>query len=160
MDVRTRRPPTTLVGGLIGLLATALGLGAGEVTAALTRPEAAPIVVVANRFILGTPEWLKQFAIGQFGTSDKDALRVGIYLVIAVFAAITGVRALARRRDGLLAIGGFTAVGVLCALTTSAHRPSDVIPTLVAGGVAAAALNRLAVAAAATAAPLRSPAAG
>ncbi|MEP6851308.1 MAG: molybdopterin-dependent oxidoreductase [bacterium] len=126
--------------GVIGLVATAAGLGAGEVAAAFTRPEAAPIVVVANRFIAGTPEWLKQFAIGQFGTSDKDALRIGIYAVIAALAVAVGLRAVERLRNGLIGVALFTLVGALCALTTSAHRPSDVVPTLVAGTATAAAV--------------------
>ncbi|MBV9027002.1 MAG: molybdopterin-binding oxidoreductase, partial [Candidatus Eremiobacteraeota bacterium] len=51
------------VGGLIGLTSAAVALGVGELIAAALRPAAAPIVVIANKFILLTPEWLQNYAI-------------------------------------------------------------------------------------------------
>ena len=126
-----------------GLVAAAAGLGAGEAAAAAVRPEASPIVVVANRFILATPEWLKQLAIRNFGTDDKLALKLGIYLAIAGLAAVIGWRAAHRLAEGLIGLGLFAAIGVFCALTTHAHKVSDVIPVIVAALVAALVLTVL-----------------
>ncbi|MCW2525455.1 MAG: oxidoreductase molybdopterin binding protein [Pseudonocardiales bacterium] len=119
-------------GAACGLIAAGAGLGIGEVVAAFVRPEASPIVVVANRFILATPEWLKQAAIRNFGTDDKLALKVGIYVVIAVLAALVGWRAMHRLAEGLVGLALFGAIGIFCALTTHAHRASDVVPVIIA----------------------------
>lgn len=132
-----------LLAAVCGVVAAGVGLGVGELVAALVRPEASPVVVVANRFILATPEWLKQRAIRQFGTDDKLALGTGIFLVIGLFAACVGVLALYRRRWAVLALAGFGAVGVYCALTTHAHRAGDVIPVVFAAAAAAAVLDVL-----------------
>lgn len=131
------------VAALCGVLAAAVGLGIGELVAAFVRPEASPVVVVANRFILATPEWLKQRAIRQFGTDDKLALGTGIFIVIALFAAVVGVLGLYRRRAAALALLGFGAVGVYCALSTHAHRGSDVVPVVFAAVAAAVVLDVL-----------------
>ena len=123
----------SLLGALCGLLACAIGLGAGELTAALVRPEASPVVVVANRFILLTPEWLKRLAIDWFGTNDKNALGTGIFTFLAVFAAVVGIRAGRRWWEGVVGVAAFGAIGVYCALTDHAARGSDVVPSIVAG---------------------------
>ena len=130
-------------GALSGLLAAGTALGVGELAAAFVRPEASPIVVVANRFILLTPEWLKRFAIAQFGTDDKTALRVGILVVLGLFAVVVGLRAVRRPAEGVAGIALFGLIGVYCALTTNAHRGSDVIPTLVGTAAALAVLMAL-----------------
>jgi len=78
-----------LVGALAGVLAAAAGVGVGETVAAFTRPEAAPLAVVGTRFIQATPHWLEKFAIDLFATHDKDALRVGVAVVVTA-----GLRAL------------------------------------------------------------------
>ncbi len=130
-------------GAACGLLAAAAAVGVGEAAAAAVRPEASPVVVVANRFITLTPHWLTEFAIRQFGTHDKDVLRLGIYVVIAVFAAAVGVAAVRRLALGLAGVAVFGVVGVYCAVTAHAHRAGDVVPTVVATLAAAAVLVAL-----------------
>jgi DMSO/TMAO reductase YedYZ molybdopterin-dependent catalytic subunit len=133
----------SFLGALCGLLACAIGLGAGELTAALVRPEAAPVVVVANRLILLTPGWLKRLAIDWFGTNDKNALGTGIFAFLAVFAAVVGIRASRRWWEGLIGVAVFGLLGIYCALTDHAARGSDVVPSIVAAVVTAIALLRL-----------------
>jgi DMSO/TMAO reductase YedYZ molybdopterin-dependent catalytic subunit len=118
------------LGAVIGLLSAGLAIGVGEFVTAFVRPAAAPIVVVGNRIILLTPEPVRLWAIHRFGTNDKPALLTGIYLGIAVLAVVVGIIAIHRFALGLLGIAAFGAIGVYCALTTHAHRTSDVIPTL------------------------------
>ncbi|MCU1657612.1 MAG: molybdopterin-binding oxidoreductase [Pseudonocardiales bacterium] len=127
------------VGALIGLLSAAVALGVGEIVAAFVRPAASPVIVVGNRFILLTPEPIKRWAIRNFGTSDKTALLSGIYVVIAVFAVLAGQAALHRLVYGLAGVALFGAIGGYCALTTSAHRGTDVLPTVL-GTLAAGAV--------------------
>jgi len=124
-------PLSWLIGALVGLLTAGAAVGAGEAVAAFVRPESSPIIVVGNRFILLTPESVRRWAIRQFGTGDKAALLTGIYVVIAVLAVVLGILALRRLVFGLAGLGLFGAIGVYSALTTHAHRASDVIPTIV-----------------------------
>ncbi len=132
-SVRWRR----YVGTLIGLLAAAVAIGVGELVAAFVRPEASPIIVVGNRIITLTPEPVKRTAIDNFGTNDKTALLLTIYVLLAAFGAFVGSLAQRRLAYGLLGVAAFGAFGCYCALTASAARTTDVLPTL--AGTAAAA---------------------
>jgi DMSO/TMAO reductase YedYZ molybdopterin-dependent catalytic subunit len=134
-------------GVLIGLLSAAVALGVGELVAAFVRPAAAPVIVVGNRFIALTPEAVKRWAIRTFGTGDKHALLTGIYIGIAVFAVLVGLLAIRRLAYGLAGIAVFGAIGTYAALTTNAHRGSDVVPTILgtlAGAAVLVALVRVA----------------
>lgn len=133
-------PGRRAVAAVVGLVSASVALGVGELVAALVRPEASPVIAVGNRFILLTPEPVKRWAIRTFGTTDKNALIFGIYLVLALGAVLIGRLALRRLAYGLAAIGVFAAVGTYAALTTHDHRVSDIVPTLVGAAAAAAVL--------------------
>ena len=134
-------------GALIGLLAGGVAVGVGQLVAALFRPAAAPVIAVGNRLILLTPEPVKRWAIRQFGTGDKHALLTGIYLGLAGCAVGVGILAVRRLRLGLLGIGLLGALGAYCALTAAAHRPSDVVPSVLGALAGMYALSRLVAAA-------------
>jgi DMSO/TMAO reductase YedYZ molybdopterin-dependent catalytic subunit len=140
MKIRLLR---TGIGALIGLLAAAMAIGAGELSAAFVRPSASPIVAVGNKFILLTPESLKEYAIRQFGSHDKDALLAGIYAAVFVFALVVGALAMWRAIIGVLGLLAFGGVGVFSALTANSSRGCDVIPTIVATIVGLLVLNVL-----------------
>lgn len=118
-------------GALIGLVSAAVALGVGELVAAIIRPAAAPVIAVGNKFILLTPEPLKEFAIRRFGTHDKDALLAGIYGAIVVLALVIGILALRRIYLGVAGLVAFGAVGVFSALTANGSRTADVLPSIV-----------------------------
>ncbi len=139
-------------GAVVGLVSAGAALAVGELVAAFVRPEASPVIVVGNRFILLTPEPVKRWAIRYFGTSDKTALLTGIYVVIGVFAVVVGRLALQRLAYGLLGLGILAAIGVYAALTTHDARGGDVVPVIV-GALAAAAVMRWLVALAERAEP-------
>lgn len=116
----------------MGLLSAAVALGVGEIVAGFVRPVSAPVIAVGNRFILLTPESVKRWATSTFGTSDKQVLVGGVYLLLAVFAVVIGTVALRRLAYGLAGVGLFGAIGVYSSVTTNAGRASDAIPTIVA----------------------------
>jgi DMSO/TMAO reductase YedYZ molybdopterin-dependent catalytic subunit len=130
-DQVTSRYLRPAVGALLGLLAAGVALGVGELVAAWVRPAASPIIVVGNRLILLTPESLKRWAIRQFGTNDKHALLIGIYLGLAVCAVLIGLLALRRLTAGLTGVALLGVLGSYCALTSHAHRGTDVVPSVV-----------------------------
>ncbi len=137
---RLPRWSRALLGALTGVLAAGAAIAAGEVAAGAVRPESSPIVVVGNRFITLTPEWLKSFAIREFGTSDKTALLTGIYLSVGVLAVAIGLMTLRHIGYAIAGMLVFGAVAVYCAFTTAAARASDFVPSALATAVGVAVL--------------------
>jgi DMSO/TMAO reductase YedYZ molybdopterin-dependent catalytic subunit len=134
------------LGAVLGLVSAVAALGVGRLVAAFVRPESAPVIAVGNRFVLATPEWLKDFAIRTFGQHDKTALLAGIYLVLAGYAVAVGVVGVRRRWLGAAGVAVFGVVGVLAAVTGNAAGPVDGLPSLlaaVAGIASFLALHRL-----------------
>jgi DMSO/TMAO reductase YedYZ molybdopterin-dependent catalytic subunit len=129
---------TTAVGSLVGLLAAAAALGVAELMAGLTGTAGEPVIAVGGAAIDLTPVPVKDFAIQHFGSHDKAVLLTGIYVVLALFAMVTGILARRRIGYGLAGLGVFAALGVAAVLTRPVSRPVDAVPTLV--GVAAGAL--------------------
>ncbi|WP_245990668.1 molybdopterin-dependent oxidoreductase [Streptomyces spongiicola] len=126
--------------GAGALLAVFSSLAVAELGAALTRPEAGPLVAVGGASIDLTPAAVKDWAVRSFGTDDKLVLRAGILTVLALSAAALGLLALRHRRAGALGVLAFGAVGALAAL----GRPdsvswTDALPSA-AGALAGAAV--------------------
>jgi DMSO/TMAO reductase YedYZ molybdopterin-dependent catalytic subunit len=127
-------------GALAGLLAGAVALGVSELTAAATGARGAPVVAVGETAINLTPIPVKEFAITHFGTHDKEALIVGILVMLAGFAAVIGLLALRRLAFGLAGLAAFAAVGVTAAIRLPGAAPADIVPTLVGAAAAVVAL--------------------
>ena len=120
--------PRPAVGVVIALLAAGAAVAAGELTAAVVRPAASPIIAVGNRFIEFTPVAVKQWAISVFGANDKSALLTGIYLSLVLFAVLVGLLAARSPALGVAGIAVLGAIGVYCAATAPGHHSADVIP--------------------------------
>jgi DMSO/TMAO reductase YedYZ molybdopterin-dependent catalytic subunit len=126
------------VGGLVGLLAAAAALGVAELVAGVTGTAGEPVIAVGEAAIDLIPIPVKDFAIQHFGSHDKTVLLTGIYVVLALFAVVTGILAGRRAGYGLAGLGVFAALGVVAVLTRPVSSPVDAVPTIV--GVAAGAL--------------------
>jgi DMSO/TMAO reductase YedYZ molybdopterin-dependent catalytic subunit len=127
-----------LSGAVAGLLAAAVALGVAQLVAGITGSAGVPVIAVGSAAIDLTPVPVKDFAIQHFGSDDKLVLLSGIVVVLALFAAVTGIMAMRRRVLGLAGLVVFGAIGVAAILTRPVTRPVDVVPTLV--GVLAGAL--------------------
>jgi DMSO/TMAO reductase YedYZ molybdopterin-dependent catalytic subunit len=120
------------------VLATALTLGVSELVASISRDLRSPVVDVGSRVIDAAPRWLKDVAIRSFGARDKDALVIGIGVLLIAYAIVIGIAATRRRWIAPFGVLLFAIVGVLA----SAGGPAGVwsiAPTVlgaVAGGVA------------------------
>ncbi len=135
-----------LAASLGGVLAAAVGIGAGEVVAGASSSLRSPILDVGDRVVDRVPTWAKDLAIDWFGTNDKIALLVGIAVILTVYAAAVGIVGL--RRSLRLGIAGIALFGVLGTLASLAARTgarlTSPLPSLVGSVVAAAALAWLA----------------
>ncbi|SNS86827.1 molybdopterin-dependent oxidoreductase [Rhodococcoides kyotonense] len=125
---------------LAGILAAAVILGVGELVAVPFGSSASPFVAVGSAVVDNTPEAVREWAIGTFGTSDKTALFVGMALVIALISALAG---LLRPPWGAVLFGVLGAVGVLAAVTRSTSTPLSAIPTIVGVAAGIVVLNAL-----------------
>jgi DMSO/TMAO reductase YedYZ molybdopterin-dependent catalytic subunit len=137
----TRRPG---LGPLLGLLALFAGLGVAEAVAGFSPSLRSPIIGVGDRFIDLVPAWLKTWAIDTFGTNDKAVLLIGIVVVVGGLAMLGGHLALTRSLtwgDGLAA--GLSVVAIFAILSGRNGSLTAIIPSVIAGLVAAATLRWL-----------------
>ena len=140
------------LGAIAGLLTGAVAVGAGQLVAGITSPDASPVVAVGQLQIDFTPPAVKNFAIRAFGSHDKLVLVSGILVVLALFAAALGALAMRRLRYGPAGLAVFAVIGVIGAATRPAASAADALPALAAAAAAVIAMPIL-IRAASTARP-------
>ena len=117
-------------GPLSGVVAAATALCVGLLVAAIGELES-PLNAVGSEFIDHTPAWLKDWAIRQFGTNDKVALKVGMVLTVGLLSLVVGSLARRRRCVGPAAIGGFGVVGAFVAAGRPDGGASWAVPPMI-----------------------------
>jgi DMSO/TMAO reductase YedYZ molybdopterin-dependent catalytic subunit len=94
-----------------------------------------PVLALGAAFIDRTPAWLKEAAISAFGTHDKQALLVGIAIVVALLGAAAGRLAAWDVRAGSVVVLVLAAVALAAVLSRPHAALADALPTIVAAGV-------------------------
>jgi DMSO/TMAO reductase YedYZ molybdopterin-dependent catalytic subunit len=135
--------PSALAGATVGVLTAAVAMGVSQLAAGLTVAQGSPVLAVGQAAIDLTPLPVKDFAISTFGSHDKDALVLGILVILAAFAAVIGILAVRRLALGLAGLAVFACIGLAAALTRPTATAEYVIPTLVGAAAGAFALTRL-----------------
>jgi len=135
--------PSVLAGAAAGVLTAAVAMGVGQLAAGLGAAQSSPVLAVGQAAIDLTPLPVKNFAISTFGVDDKNALLVGILVILAAFAAVIGILAVRRLALGLAGLAVFACIGLAAALTRPTATAGYVIPTLVGAAAGAFALSRL-----------------
>ena len=151
-------PRRRLIGGLVGLLSGVVALGVAQLVAGLVGGASSPMIAVGAAAIDATPEWLKSFAIREFGARDKLVLLVGIGTVLAIAAVVLGVASVRRPGVGAIGIAAFGAIGVASSVTRPANGMADAIPSIVGAVGGYVAFVRLRRAAALSSVTWRAPA--
>ncbi|WP_051794685.1 molybdopterin-dependent oxidoreductase [Streptomyces sp. NRRL S-87] len=128
------------LGALAGLVAGFAALGVAELLAAAVRPQSVPVAAVGGAVIDLTPTPVKEWAVRVFGTSDKFVLQLGILVLLAAFAAATGLVAVRDRRLGCAIALAFGLVGAVAAAGRPDASAVDALPSALAGVVASAVL--------------------
>jgi DMSO/TMAO reductase YedYZ molybdopterin-dependent catalytic subunit len=147
------RAPHHLAGAVAGVLAAAVAIGAAQLVAGLTAPQASPVLAVGQAAIDLTPPPVKNFAISAFGSADKTVLLGGILVVLALYAAVIGMLAQRRLAFGMWGLALFALIGLAAALTRPNSTPAYLVPTLAGAAAGAFALTRLTRAASRLSAP-------
>jgi DMSO/TMAO reductase YedYZ molybdopterin-dependent catalytic subunit len=125
-------------GAIVGIVTALVALGAAQVVAALlSAPIGAPVAAVGELSINHTPAAVKDFAIREFGSSDKTVLVWGIRGVLIIFAAVIGILAVRKLWQGMAGLAVFGAIGVYAALSQPTASGTDALPSLIGAVVAA-----------------------
>jgi DMSO/TMAO reductase YedYZ molybdopterin-dependent catalytic subunit len=132
-----------LVGTAAGVLASLTALAAAELVAAFVRPESSPVVAVGSNVVDLTPTWLREWAVGTFGTNDKPVLIASVLTVLLLLAVVTGAVAVQHRTVGVVGVCLLGAVGALAAATRPEAERLDAAPSVVGAVVGSMALLRL-----------------
>ncbi len=123
---------------ILGIVTALVALGVAQVVAAIISSQAgAPVNAVGELSIDHAPPSVKNFAIREFGSSDKTVLVWGIRGVLIIFAAVIGVMAVRRLWLGMTGLAVFIAVGIVAAESQPTSTIGDAFPTVVGGLVAA-----------------------
>ena len=130
----------TLRHAAYGVLSTVVGLAASHLVAAVTVPDASPVLAVGSTVIDLTPTPLKEFAIRQFGSADKLVLVGSVTVVVLLLAAVAGIVAAKRETPGLLIVVGLAGIAGVLAVLRPGAGPFNMIPALVAAAVGATSL--------------------
>jgi DMSO/TMAO reductase YedYZ molybdopterin-dependent catalytic subunit len=152
--------PSVLAGATAGVLTAAVAMGIAQFAAGLFVAQSSPVLAVGQAAIDLTPQPIKNFAISTFGVDDKNALVIGILVILAGFAAVIGILAVRRLVLGLAGLAVFAAIGLAAALTRPNATAEYVIPTLIGAAAGAFALTRLVRAARRLGSPATSTAPG
>ncbi|MEO6122768.1 MAG: molybdopterin-dependent oxidoreductase [Ilumatobacteraceae bacterium] len=134
--MKAHRPPRWW-GVVTGLVAAGTGLAVGELVAGFSSELKSPVVTVGDRVIDWVPKWMKDFAVENFGTSDKVVLIWTILIVIAIAASLVGIATVRGRRQ--VGIIGAAIFGVLGAAAGGFGRNTTIvgaIPALFAAATA------------------------
>ncbi|MEV4148522.1 molybdopterin-dependent oxidoreductase [Amycolatopsis sp. NPDC049691] len=103
------------VATLIGLLALAAALGVGHLVAGFVGYTASPFIAVANYVIDHSPTPIVKWAERTLGTWDKPVLKIGLAVVLVLFALLAGQLSRRTPRAGqvlvfVLGVAGVAAV--------------------------------------------------
>ncbi|MGA8118031.1 MAG: hypothetical protein WCA46_30715, partial [Actinocatenispora sp.] len=88
------------IGAVVGLLSAAVALGTAELAAGIISPASSPVKAVGAGVVRLSPNAVTEFAKEHIGTGDKGYLQIGIYVLLAAYAALIGTVALRRRTVG------------------------------------------------------------
>jgi DMSO/TMAO reductase YedYZ molybdopterin-dependent catalytic subunit len=130
-------------GAAAGVIAGFTGIAVGYLLGGIVAPASGPIAAVGESAIGLTPESVREGVISAVGAHDKTVLLAGIYLVLAIYAGVTGALAARRLWSGMVGIAVFTAVGLAAVLTRPDATAAWSLPTLGGSAVAALALMLL-----------------
>lgn len=101
--------------GLAGVVSAGLALGLTELIAGITSLVPSAIASVGGIIIDSSPRFVKEFAVGVFGTADKGALAIGTAIISLIIGWFIGRAAARRPWVGWAAFGLFALLGIAAA---------------------------------------------
>lgn len=136
------------VATLIGLLALAAALGVGHLVAGFVGYTASPFIAVANYVIDHSPTGIVKWAERTLGTWDKPVLKLGLAVVLVLFALLAGQLSRRTPRAGQVLVFLLGAAGIAAVFARSDLGQISLlapVAALVAGLAVFTGLHRLAL---------------
>ncbi|MEV6832499.1 molybdopterin-dependent oxidoreductase [Amycolatopsis sp. NPDC051102] len=136
------------VATLIGLLALAAALGVGHLVAGFVGYTASPFIAVANYVIDHSPTAIVKWAERTLGTWDKPVLKLGLAVVLVLFALLAGQLSRRTPRAGQVLVFLLGAAGIAAVYARSDLGQISLlapVAALVAGLAVFSWLHRLAL---------------
>ncbi|WP_213813695.1 molybdopterin-dependent oxidoreductase [Glaciihabitans sp. dw_435] len=127
---------TTLLSALIGVVSAISTLALAELAALFLAPASSPLLAVGSWIIDITPQWVKELAIGIFGTNDKIFLITVLGIVVLALALLVGVLEYRRPPWGiviLVAVGIIAAIAVMTRAQATSIWPAPTVIGVVGG---------------------------
>lgn len=132
-----------VVAVLTGVLAVGAAVGVGHLVAGWLSPASSPYIAVADTVIRLSPQWLTEFGKSFGPERDKLVLKLGVAVVLAAVAAITGLIGRSRPRVAVRIIMGLGAVGLLAVIFGPTFTVFDLLAPAVTTVVGVVAFNWL-----------------
>jgi DMSO/TMAO reductase YedYZ molybdopterin-dependent catalytic subunit len=130
-EQRRTEPPSILQGVVVGVLSTFAGLAVAEVFTGLSRGASSPILPVGQEVIDATPASVREWAIENFGTSDKAVLILGTLFSLVVIGSIVGVLAVKGRIMAAYVVTAVVGViGIWAVLVRPAPTLGKLLPSI------------------------------
>jgi DMSO/TMAO reductase YedYZ molybdopterin-dependent catalytic subunit len=112
---------------LVGVLAVAAAVAAGQLIAGLVAPASSPYLAVGDAVVRLSPHWLTEFAKATFGTADKPVLLAGMGMVIVGLAALAGLASRRYPGPGIALVIVLGVVGLGAVMFQPAFAPLDML---------------------------------
>lgn len=125
--------PPVAANATVGAVSTGVALGASELAAGLISSLPSLVAGLATFVIDTVPTPIKNWAIETFGTADKLVLGAGIVVVALGLGALVG------RAGRMLRVLVFAGFGLVTGLAAARDPQVDLVPSLLAGLIAAGA---------------------
>jgi DMSO/TMAO reductase YedYZ molybdopterin-dependent catalytic subunit len=112
---------------LVGVLAVAAAVAAGQLVAGLVAPMSSPYLAVGDAVVRLSPHWLTEFAKVTFGTADKPVLLAGMAVVIVGLAALAGLASRRHPGPGIALVIVLGVVGLAAVMFQPSFAPLDML---------------------------------
>ncbi|MGO3479097.1 MAG: molybdopterin-dependent oxidoreductase [Brachybacterium tyrofermentans] len=133
---RVARPEVPWWSVLAGVIGGIVLLAVAELVSLAFSSSSAPFVAVGGGFIDIIPPWVKDLAIGLFGTKDKLVLFASMVVVYLVLTALNGALGSRRPRTAAAVLAGLGVFATIIVLTRAQNSVPDAIPTVLGTAVA------------------------
>jgi DMSO/TMAO reductase YedYZ molybdopterin-dependent catalytic subunit len=128
---------------LIGVLAVAAAIGAGQLVAGILSPPSGPFLAVGDATVRVSPQPLVEFAKSAFGTADKIVLLIGMGVVIVALAAAAGLASRRRPTVGIAMVLAMGALAFVSVITAPTFSPLDLAAPAASAVIGLVVLRRL-----------------
>jgi DMSO/TMAO reductase YedYZ molybdopterin-dependent catalytic subunit len=131
VDHPRTRPGVPWWSVLVGVIGGVVLLAVAELLSLAFSSSSAPFVAVGGGFIDIIPPWVKDLAIGLFGTWDKIVLFASMIAVYVVVTALNGALGAHRPRTAAAVLAGLGVFATIIVLTRAQNSVVDAIPTVI-----------------------------